>query len=77
VNANLYAACGTCAEFCQFVAISVDDEFARIDTAACMGCGVCVSQCPQGAISQLRDPIEGEALEIQTLLPDADRSAQG
>jgi ferredoxin len=34
VDADLCAACGTCAEYCQFGAISVHDGFARIDTAA-------------------------------------------
>jgi ferredoxin len=71
VDADLCAACGTCAESCQFAAISVDDGFARIDDAACMGCGVCVAQCPQEAISLLRNPARGEPLEIQKLIAEA------
>jgi Pyruvate/2-oxoacid:ferredoxin oxidoreductase delta subunit len=71
VDAELCAACGTCAEYCQFAAISVDDGFARIDAAACMGCGVCVAHCPQEAISLLRDPAKGEPLEIQKLIAHA------
>jgi heterodisulfide reductase subunit A-like polyferredoxin len=39
VNAELCTACGSCADSCQFAAISVDDGFACIDAAACMGCG--------------------------------------
>jgi ferredoxin len=58
----------TCA---LLAAISVDNEFARIDAAACMGCGVCVAHCPQEAISLLRDPAKGEPLEIQTLIAQA------
>ena len=77
VNANLCAACGACTDYCQLAAISVDDEFARIDAAAYMGCGVCVTQCRQEAIDLVRDPIRREAPEIQTLIADVARSAQG
>ena len=71
VDADLCAACGTCADFCQFAAISLDDGSARIDAAACMGCSVCVSQCPQEAIDLVRDPAKGEPLEIQKLIAHA------
>jgi ferredoxin len=71
VDVDLCAACGTCADSCQFAAISVDDGLARVDWAACMGCGVCVSHCPQEAISLLRDPAKGEPLEIQKLIAEA------
>jgi len=71
VDEDLCAACGLCADFCQFAAISVDDGFARIDAAACMGCGVCVSKCPQETISLVRDPAKGEPLEIQELIARA------
>ncbi|MFN2167009.1 MAG: 4Fe-4S binding protein [Anaerolineae bacterium] len=71
MDADLCAACGTCADFCQFEAISVDDGFARIDAAACMGCGVCVAHCPQEAISLRRDLAKGEPLEIQKLIAHA------
>jgi Pyruvate/2-oxoacid:ferredoxin oxidoreductase delta subunit len=71
VDDELCAACGTCAEYCQFVAISVDDGFALIDAAACMGCGVCVAHCPQEAIYLLRDPAKGDPLEIQKLIAQA------
>ena len=71
VDVDLCAACGTCAEYCQFAAISLDDGFAGIDAAACMGCGVCVAHCPQEAISLVRDAAKGEPLEIQTLIAQA------
>jgi heterodisulfide reductase subunit A-like polyferredoxin len=67
VDEDLCAACGECAEVCQFAAISVDDGFARIDAAACMGCGVCVAHCPQEAIDLVREPAKGEPLEIEKL----------
>jgi heterodisulfide reductase subunit A-like polyferredoxin len=73
VDEDLCAACGTCADVCQFGAISLDDGYARVDDAACMGCGVCVSQCPQEAISLLRDPAKGEPLEIRELIANTTR----
>jgi heterodisulfide reductase subunit A-like polyferredoxin len=76
VDADLCGACGTCADYCQFAAISVDDGFAHIDAAACMGCGVCVAHCPQEAISLLRDPAKGEPLEIQRLIARAAQATE-
>jgi ferredoxin len=54
----------------------VDDGFAHIDAAACMGCGVCVAHCPQEAISLLRDATKGEPLEIQKLMAHAAQLTQ-
>jgi len=71
VEANLCTACGTCADYCQFSAISMDNGFAQIKAAACMGCGVCVSHCPQEAIELVRDSAKGEPLEIQKLMAHA------
>jgi Pyruvate/2-oxoacid:ferredoxin oxidoreductase delta subunit len=71
VDADLCAACGTCADFCQFAALSLSDDHAVVDLVACMGCGVCVAHCPQEAISLLRDPAKGEPLEIQRLIARA------
>jgi len=76
VDAELCAACGSCADSCQFAAISVEDGFARIDASSCMGCGVCVSHCPQEAVSLLRDPAKGEPLEIQRLIAEAATTAR-
>ncbi|HSJ53916.1 MAG TPA: 4Fe-4S binding protein [Anaerolineae bacterium] len=44
VDEALCAGCGSCADVCQFAAISVDDDHARTDAAACMGCGVYVAR---------------------------------
>ncbi len=71
VDPDLCADCGTCADHCQFAAISVDNGFAVIDAASCMGCGVCVAHCPQDAISLQREPAKGEPLEIQKLIAQA------
>ena len=67
-------ACGTCADFCQFEAISVTNSSACVDTDLCMGCGVCASKCPEEAISLVRAPSKGEPLEIQQLIKDGQRA---
>ncbi len=64
------AACGACAEGCQFGAITVDGH-AHVDEAACMGCGVCVSRCPQSALSLVRDPRKAVPLELDALMQAA------
>jgi len=68
VDATLCAACGTCASYCQFRAITVPDGHAVVDTTACMGCGVCVSHCPQAALSLVRDMSKSAPLELDALL---------
>jgi ferredoxin len=68
VDADLCADCSSCADSCQFAAISLDDGSARVDASACMGCGVCVARCPQEALSLQRDPAKGEPLEIRELM---------
>jgi heterodisulfide reductase subunit A-like polyferredoxin len=75
VGVDLCACCGLCADLCQFSAIVVDDGQARIDYQACMGCGVCVSKCPQEALSLLQDPSRGEPLEIQKLIERVGQAA--
>jgi heterodisulfide reductase subunit A-like polyferredoxin len=67
VDAERCVGCGTCADLCQFDALSMGDGTAVVDAIACMGCGVCVSQCTQGALSLMRDPARGEPLEISEL----------
>lgn len=70
VDVTRCAACGTCAEGCQFAAITVD-EHARVDEDACMGCGVCVSRCPQAALTLVRDTRKAAPLELDALMQAA------
>jgi MinD superfamily P-loop ATPase len=62
VDEALCAGCGSCADVCQFAAISVDDYHARTDVAACMGCGVYVAHSPQEAIELVRATEKGQLL---------------
>ena len=60
--------CGSCEEACPFTAIVTYDNGVEINQALCMGCGVCVSTCDQGALSLVRDPSKSEPLIIAELM---------
>ena len=71
VDVDLCVACGTCAESCQFGALSMGGLLMEVDELKCMGCGVCVDKCPQEAISLRRDESKPEPLEIFALMEKA------
>ncbi|MBC7229748.1 MAG: 4Fe-4S binding protein [Actinobacteria bacterium] len=51
VEEDLCNGCGTCAEErCPVGAIRVADEKAVVDTTKCIGCGLCVTGCPNRAL---------------------------
>lgn len=57
--------CGTCADPCDPRALRVRPlgggrALPIIDTAACTGCGECVSVCPVGALSVVPVPAKSE-----------------
>ena len=39
-------------------AIMIVDDVAVIDTNRCIGCGLCVSTCPEKALKLIRKPLE-------------------
>lgn len=41
---------GECAEACPFDAISMEDNFPRVDQELCVGCGTCVRTCPNNVM---------------------------
>jgi uncharacterized Fe-S center protein len=49
IDAKKCAACGICAEKCNFSAIRTQDT-AVIDESKCIGCAGCIAVCPKGAI---------------------------
>jgi Pyruvate/2-oxoacid:ferredoxin oxidoreductase delta subunit len=75
VDENECIACDTCQAFCQFGALGRVNGSACVDHQACMGCGVCVSRCPQKAITLRREPSKGIPLEIHALM--ANRNLPG
>jgi len=46
--------CGKCERICKFDAIHVVDGIAVIDYEKCKSCGLCVKECPTGAIGNFR-----------------------
>ena len=64
--------CGKCVEVCQFHALAAgEDGHTTVDAALCMGCGVCISHCPQEAIALELTPARGVPLEIHRLMEEA------
>jgi NAD-dependent dihydropyrimidine dehydrogenase PreA subunit len=50
-------ACGTCEERCQVDAIAVQDDGVRVvRRESCIGCGLCVTGCPEEAARLRRKP---------------------
>ena len=50
---ELCSECGTCGDRCQMDAVGYHDGVAFVDVWQCIGCGLCVSTCPEEAM-QLR-----------------------
>lgn len=46
--------CMKCQKTCKFDAITIEDNLARIDYDKCKNCGMCVKECPTGAIVTLK-----------------------
>ena len=55
VDEALCAACGRCAEVCQFHAIAVIGQTVLVFPELCHGCGSCALVCPEKAISEKLD----------------------
>ena len=49
--------CRRCYIFCPEVAISMENNKAKIDYTACKGCGVCSEECPSKAISYTQEKV--------------------
>ena len=62
---------------CQFDAVAVEDGKCHVDRSRCMGCGVCVSHCPDEALQLIRAAEKGAPLEIGDLMAAAVSSSRG
>ena len=56
--------CGLCVKQCDVGAITLKDNYAKIDEQLCIACGKCSTKCPTHAISNLLDEIEIEYLPL-------------
>lgn len=54
VDPELCTECETCSDRCQMEAISYVDGVSSVDLLRCIGCGLCVTTCPSGAIQLYR-----------------------
>jgi ferredoxin len=48
---DLCALCKSCVDVCPVAAFREGPTQVVVDPNACIDCGVCISECPQGAIS--------------------------
>jgi electron transport complex protein RnfB len=55
--------CWLCLDRCQMQAITAEGDHVTLNTDRCIGCGLCVSTCPSGALTLVRKP---EAVQRET-----------
>jgi ferredoxin len=72
IDPELCAACGDCMERCQVNAIKEGDGSMVVKDRGCIGCGLCVSTCPEEAISMeelpgIEDPPK-ELIDVLTMI---------
>jgi len=75
LNADLCDACAVCQLRCQMDALveGAGDGKPRVDLGRCIGCGLCVTTCPSGALSLVENsrrkvpPDDTKALYLQLL----------
>jgi len=48
--------CDTCLDRCQMQALASDGDGVSLNADRCIGCGLCVSTCPSGALRLVRKP---------------------
>ena len=65
LDTEFCTACWTCLERCQMSALMEDLDSVVLDQNRCIGCGLCVSTCPTGALTLVRKPET-----VHTQIPD-------
>lgn len=62
--------CRKCVLACPFRVYLIDKKIVVQQREKCMGCGVCVDRCPEGALTLVRDPTKGIPLEVDELVAE-------
>jgi Na+-translocating ferredoxin:NAD+ oxidoreductase subunit B len=73
VNEELCLVCENCLSYCQFDALVLDNGRIQVIPTRCIGCGVCVPACPEGALGLIR---RQEADVLSVPLTQADWGTQ-
>ncbi len=81
---NACIGCMKCTKVCKFEAISVENNLARIDPDKCKNCGLCMKECPTGAIINMRivkpkpklTPEQIEAMKAAKAAKEAEKQAE-
>lgn len=81
---NACIGCMKCTKVCKFEAITVENNLARIDPAKCKNCGLCMKECPTGAIINMKvakpkpklTPEQIEALKAAKAAKEAEKAAE-
>ncbi len=68
-------ACGKCQKVCKFDAITIENNVAYIDYEKCKACGLCVRECPKGAIQATWELPPLKPKEPQAPAPSAEPKA--
>ena len=63
-------ACWACLERCQMNALSEDGDTVELDIDRCIGCGLCTTTCPSGALTLVRKP-ESTLTQVPVTFEDA------
>ena len=56
VDPDLCNTCQACQPYCQFDALQMGDLVMTVAVQRCVGCGICVTVCPEEALSLVRRP---------------------
>ncbi len=62
---NACIGCMKCTKVCNFDAITVENNLASIDPAKCKSCGMCVVECPTGAINTFKEMSQAQADKLK------------
>ncbi|MFW9888039.1 MAG: ATP-binding protein, partial [Candidatus Thorarchaeota archaeon] len=54
VDQDLCSQCGTCVDLCQMRALAFQDDLLTVNLNRCIGCGICVANCPEGVINLVK-----------------------
>jgi len=57
---ELCSECGTCLDRCQMEAITEAEDGVAVDLGRCIGCALCVTTCPDGALTLQRKPPDAQ-----------------